>query len=124
MRFVVTQIDQESHQPQGLFGAAYKVLNRDDLSVDEEQQLRILVNWFEKNLPVPRNPEITERAVFWYLASSRACIRRMWELTNLLRSHDYGVQVLKCRQLGNIVYRDRHQVAAYASERDDRVTIK
>jgi hypothetical protein len=117
LRFVITQIDEDSHKPQGLFQAAYDLLESGDLSVDERGQLREVLIWFNKHLPSPRRM-VASRAIFWFKSSADECINRVWELAHLLRYHGYLVDVQKCRELGNIIYEDSFQVAAYPSKRD------
>jgi hypothetical protein len=117
MRFVVTQIDDVSHRPQGLFVAADGLLESGDLSPDEREQLREIIIWFNKNLPSPRNMAAS-RAIFWFKSSAHECVSRIWDLANWLRAYGYLVEVQKRRQLGNIIYEDKYQVAAYPSNRD------
>jgi hypothetical protein len=118
LRFVITQIDDVSHQPQGLFVAAYELLDSGDLPHDERNQLREVLIWFNKNLPSPRHM-VASRAIFWFKSSATECIRQMWELVHLLRHHGYLVEMEKCRELKNIIYEDDFQVASYPSK-DDR----
>ena len=117
LRFVITQIDEDSHKPQGLFVAAHELLDSGELPSAERHHLREVLIWFNKNLPSPRY-EFASRRIFWFKSSAHDCIKRMWELTHLLRYHGYLVEVEKCRELGNIVYEDNYQVAAYPSEND------
>lgn len=117
LRFVITQIDDVSHKPQGLFQAAYELLESGDLSASERDLLREVIIWFNKNLPSPRGM-VASREIFWFKSSADECISRMWELTHLLRHHGYLVEVEKCRGLGNIIYDDKFQVAAYPSKHD------
>jgi hypothetical protein len=42
-------------------------------------------------------------------------------LVHVLREHGYHVEVHKCRRLGNIVWEDDFQVAAFPSKSDDNV---
>lgn len=119
IRFVITRIDDVSHKPQGLFVAAYDLLDSVDLSLDEHNQLREVLIWFSKNLPSPRW-EYANRAIFWFKSSAEECVKRMWELANLLGIHGYHVELQKWRELGNIVYEDDFQVAAYPSVYDQK----
>jgi len=63
-------------------------------------------------------------AVFWYKTSATECITRMWKLTNILRSHDYAIELQTCKRLGNMMYQDEYQVAAYPSNGDRRIITK
>lgn len=124
LRFTITQTNQESHQPQGLFLTAYALLKAEDLNEGEQEQLRECLNWFKENLPIPRRPEIQDRAIFWYRDSAKECIGRMWELANILRSHGYDIQLQTCKRLGNVVYNDEYQIAAYPHWRDATIITR
>lgn len=117
LRFVITQIDDVSHQPRGLFQPAYDLLETGDLSQDERIQLREVLIWFDKHLPSPRGM-VASRAIFWFKPGADGCVSRVWELAHLLRYHGYLVDVQKCRGLGNVIYEDEFQVAAYPSKLD------
>jgi hypothetical protein len=117
LRFVITQLDDVSHKPQGLFVAADNLMESGSLSQEERLQLRDVIIWFNKNLPSP-SFESASRRIFWFKSSAEDCVKRMWELTHLLRYHGDMVDVEKCRALGNVVYEDIFQVAAYPSEND------
>jgi hypothetical protein len=64
MRFVVTQIDEDSHQPQGVFAAAYDLLESDNLNSDVEKHLREVLFWFEENLHSPKDYFDADSALF------------------------------------------------------------
>jgi len=124
LRFVVTQIDEDSHQPKGLFITAYELLDSGDLSPEERTRLDDILIWFDKNLPSPhvansRN-RVARRAIFWFKSEAEDCISRIWEMAHLLEYHGYLVEMQKCRKLGNIIYEDRFQVAAFPSK-DDKI---
>jgi hypothetical protein len=119
IRLVITLIDDVSHKPQGLFVAAHDLLDSSILSLDERNQIQEALIWFNKNLPSPRW-QYANRAIFWFKSSAEESVRRMWELANLLRVHGYHIELQKCRELGNIVYEDEYQVAAYPSMNDKR----
>jgi hypothetical protein len=119
LRFVITQIDDVSHKPQGLFVAAQDIIDSGVLPPDERDQLREIVIWFNKNLPSPRRM-VASRAIFCFKSGADECIKRMWELAEALRYHGYLIEVEKCRELANILYEDSYQVAAYPSKGDRR----
>ncbi len=124
MRFAIPEINQESHQPQGLFQTAYALLEAGDLNEGEQEELQVLMDWFEKYLPIPRHPYVNGRAIFWYRSSAQECIKRMWELANILRSHGYAIELQTCQRFGNVMYSDCYQVAVYPHERDAEIITK
>jgi hypothetical protein len=91
---------------------------------EEWCQIREILVWFNKNLPTPPERFATDRAVFWFKAGSKESISHVWELVHALRMHGYLVEVHKCRRLANIAYEDKHQVAAYPSKLDSRITVQ
>lgn len=124
LRFTITQIDEDSRKPQGVFSAAYTLLDSGDLNSDEWKQLRGLMDWFGENLPSPPDTFYASRAIFWFRSDANENISRIWELVQLLRAHGHHIEVHKCRRLANVTYEDQFQVAAYPSSKDDRVTIQ
>ncbi len=123
MRFVITQIGEDSRQPQGVFTAAYALLGSGELASEEWKQLREVMIWFNKNLPTPHDSFDRKRAIFWFKSSAEECIKQMWEMVHLLRLHGYHVEVQKCRELGNVAWEDNFQVAAYPSVQDGKVMV-
>ena len=124
LRFATTQIDEDSRKPRGVFAAAYALLDSCSLEVDESKRLRELLGWFDQNLPEPPEYFYASRAIFWFKSSAHESVSRIWELVHFLRQHGYHVQTYKCSHLGNVSYEDEFQVAAYASDRDARVTVQ
>ena len=53
LRFVVTQPDEDTGLPRGLFGIAYELKKGCQLSKYEYEILVDLLYWFEKNLNIP-----------------------------------------------------------------------
>ena len=124
LRFSVTQIDEDSNRPQGVFVAACSLLDSGDLDPVEWKRLRELLDWFNENLPYPPDNFYASRAIFWFKSNAHENISRIWGLLHLLRAHGHHIEVYKCRRLANISYEDELQVAAYPSERDSRITVQ
>ena len=124
LRFVITQIDDHSHQPQGLFRASDVLLKSAELEADEKKRLQEILIWFNKNLPAPNKPYITGNVTFWFKTAAQEHIRRMWELVHVLRAHGYLVEVHKCDYLYDLVYQDEYQVAARFSRANGKRTTK
>lgn len=122
LRFVTTEIDEDSHLPKGVIIAAYSLLDSGDLNLQEWERLRVLMDWFEKNLPSPPDNFYAGRAIFWFRSEAKENIDRLWEVIAMLRENGCHIEVLKCRSLKNICFSDRFQVAAYPSELDGRIT--
>jgi len=121
---MITQIDEDSRRPQGVFVASYSLLDSGKLDAAEWKRLRELLDWFNDNLPHPPETFYTSRAIFWFKSSAHENIDKVWELIHLLREHNHHIEVHKCRRLGNISYQDEFQVAAYPSDKDGRITVQ
>ena len=124
LRFAITQVDEDSHKPQGVFVAAHSLLDSGDLDQNEWKQIRELLDWFNEKLPHPPKKFYAGRAVFWFKSTAHDNISRVWQLVDLLRFHGYHIRVYKCRRLANVSYEDEFQVAAYPSDNDGRVTVQ
>lgn len=126
LRFVTTRVDEDSRRPEGLFTAAYELRDSQTLDPDERKRMDEILIWFNQHLPAPPKKFSAGRAIFWFKSTggkAQECIEQMWDLVHLIREHDYHVEVLKCRTLGNICYEDDFQVAAYPSPQDSRVAV-
>lgn len=123
LRFTTTIIDEDSHRAEGVFVAAYALLDSGLLEAGEWSRLRELLDWFNKYLPHPPEKFAANRAIFWFRSDALSCIEKVWELVHILRANDYHVVVSKCRRLANIAYRDQLQVAAYPSDHDGKITM-
>lgn len=123
LRFTTTAIDEGSHKPRGLFTEAHLLLNSGELSPDEWQIMRGLLDWFNEHLPHPPKAFNSARAIFWFRDDAQECIRKVWEVAFLLREHDRNVIVHRCEKLANVKYSDHLQVAAFPSKGDTRVFL-
>jgi len=121
LRFTTTAIDEDSHKPRGLFSEAYLLLNSGALNAEDWKHLRGILDWFNANLPNPPKSFTASRAIFWFRSDAHENINKIWEMVNLLRTHDCHVVVHKCRRLANVSYSDKFQVAAFPSALDDRI---
>ena len=116
IRFVISRQNEDSRQFEGIFKAAYRLLDGATLDSAEWQLLRADVDWFVKNLPVPKHRP-HPRAIFWFRSEATECTRRAWEMVQLLRLHGENVEMIKSRSPGRIVYFDGMQAAAIPSRR-------
>jgi hypothetical protein len=111
IRLVTPDRDEDSRQPRGLFSAAYELLHSGELEADDWRRLRDDVDWFVANLPAPKKAP-HKRAIFWFRSSADECVRRAWEMVQLLRLHGHQIEMVKCSDPGRIVFHDDFQVAA------------
>jgi hypothetical protein len=120
LRMTITGRDADSHQPQGIFHAAWNLLDSGDLTDAEAEDLRSLLKWFDTYMPCPTESQcraLSHRAVFWFRPTAQEFIGRAWEIVQLLRLHGYLVEVHKTRDPGRVLYHDPYQVAAIFQRR-------
>src|SRR5215468_4129164 len=79
IRFVTARVHKDSHRQEGVFAAAYALLDSGSLDQEELRRIREILIWFNKNLPTPAERFSADRAVLWFKASSKE-ISQVWEL--------------------------------------------
>ena len=124
LRFTITQMDEVSGKPQGVFSAAYALLDSCELDPEDSKRLREVLDWFDEHLPSPPEEFYASRAIFWFKSDAHESIDRIWELVQLLRLHGHHIEVYKSRYLANVTYEDEYQIAAYPSENDVKITVQ
>lgn len=114
IRFATLATDADSGHAGGVLVAAHMLRDDGDLSVQEHEELRAALAWFNDHLPVPAaltDPE-NRRAISWFKPAADEAIRRMWQLKTLLDLHGHHVDVLRTSDPGTVVYQDTWQVIA------------
>jgi hypothetical protein len=118
IRFVVNKLDSVSLVEQGLIHAADDLRWRGRLADEEQELVRELLRWFNRNLPVPhrfarsRRPNARSRAISWFKPTAGACLDRMQALAAVLHGHGCAVERLTTDRPGYVVYEDDYQVVA------------
>jgi hypothetical protein len=118
VRFVTSRTDEDSGVSQGLFQAAYRLRDAQELAEHEGIWFDEVVGWFEKHLPSPdpwqlgRSGCARRRVVFWFRATAAEHVRRMQHLVVMLRHHGIASRMLRSRAPGRVLYQDEHQVGA------------
>ena len=120
LRFVTTELDDESHQELGVFHAAGKLRDAGSLSQEEKAFLQEVRDWFNKNLEKPtrftsaKPPYYRKRknGISWFKDTAREHIGKMRETVALLEHHDVPVRVIKTTRPGYVVYEDEFQIVA------------
>jgi hypothetical protein len=118
LRFVVSARHSISDEPKGVFSAGWQLDDGGALTPWESAWWRDTMRWFGRTLPQPESatrssrPNAPNRAIFWFKASAREHIARMYEIMTLLTEHGVAVEVLQTERPGYVVYEDEFQVAA------------
>jgi hypothetical protein len=74
-RLAVAERDPCSGQLSGVFVAAYRLREE---GVDVSSELDDVLDWFERNLRVPR--PMTDAAICWFRGVASPCTQRVWQL--------------------------------------------
>jgi hypothetical protein len=110
IRLATQSIDDQSHEPQGVFAAAYELRRDHTLARRHREALNDLLTWFGENLTAPKT--IYALAIFWFRSDAHPCIENIWRLIDVLRANDIAVTMMHTDKPGTIVYEDALQVAA------------
>jgi hypothetical protein len=119
IRFVTAQIDSASGRRQGLFQAAKALRETGALNGPDHKHLEYLRSWFNERLEKPTRLAVSSRshrkaqAISWFKDTATEHIAKMRELKEVLERYGIGVQVIKAKRLGYVLYEDEFQVAAY-----------
>lgn len=120
VRFVTTELDEESHKELGVFHAAGKLRDRGLLWQAEEALFQEIRDWFNINLEKPKRftcakpPYYRRRqnGISWFKDSAGEHIGKMREMVALLKHHDVPVQMIKTTRPGYVVHEDEFQIVA------------
>ena len=118
IRFVVNEICKDSQKRTGVFDVIYRLIDENKLLIEEEQRMKVILEWFSKNLQKPdsfsrssRNNPV-DKAISWFKDSANEHILKIREIISVLETHGIHVEMIKTERPGYIVYEDEFQVAA------------
>jgi hypothetical protein len=112
LRLVITELDVDSLRPQGIFTPSYTLFRSGSLPFEQHEQLKRVLHWFERNLPVPDRSQLDPKAIFWFKAGAPDLLNRIWPMARLLEHRGYHVEFVKTRKPGYVIYEDDLQLAA------------
>ena len=120
VRFVVSDIDENSGRETGVFHAIYNLRDQGELHPYEEPEVERIRKWFNQNLKTPdrftsaKPPYYRKqkRAISWFKDSALEHIARMREFVLIPQNHGICVEMLKSDRVGYVVYEDDHQIVA------------
>src|SRR6266850_161011 len=99
LRFVTWNVHPESRRPEGVFQAAYRLMDSEDLDFPVWEALSDEVAWFEKRLPVPpRHRFAGGAAISWFKRDAGECVRRLWGVVAALQDHGVPVEMVRTRR--------------------------
>jgi hypothetical protein len=112
VRFVVGH-DHEHHWAlTGIVTEARLLRDRGDLDPYQADCLEETYEWLNTNLPCPpfENSGWSKAAVAWFKDGAGEPIRKLWEITSLLKEHGIPVRLLRSKNPGKVIYEDPFQV--------------
>ena len=118
LRFVIPGKDEDSGKRQGLIQTAVAPRELGRLTLHEQDQVKGILDWFNKNLEVPRRLSKSRKqdakavAISWFRDTAITHIAKMRELASLLEAHGIKTEMIRTERPGYIVYEDEHQVTA------------
>jgi hypothetical protein len=120
LRFVTSEVHEESHEALGVFQAAFRLRNNGALSEQEEAAFEEIREWFSRNLKRParftsaKPPFYRKRqnGISWFKDSAQEHISKIREMAALLERHDVAVRMIKSIRPRYIVYEDDFQIVA------------
>jgi hypothetical protein len=114
VRFVIDHKDEDSHVEQGIFQAAARALEWQDITGSDADELNEIRAWFSKNLlkPTSFGRGTLSLGICWFKDEASEHISRIWEMIRILERHGIHVKKIKTDKPGYVVYEDDYQLVA------------
>ena len=112
IRFVVGH-DREHHRSlTGIVTEARLLRDGGALDQHEVQRLEEVYEWLNANLPCPpfSTSGWSREAVTWFKDDAGEPIRKLWEITSILKEHGVPVRLLRSTNPGKLLFEDPFQV--------------
>jgi hypothetical protein len=114
IRFVIGRKDEDSHVEQGIFQAAARALEWQDITGSDAEELNELRAWFSENLERPTSfgRDKLRLGICWFKTQSTEHISRIWEMVQILERHGIYVRKIRTDRPGYVIYEDEWQLVA------------
>lgn len=114
VRFVVGRKDEDSHVEQGIFQAAERALEWQNITGPDADELNELRVWFSKNLEKPTSfgHGKLRSGICWFKTGANEHIARMWEMVRILERNGVYVKKIRTDKPGYLIYEDEWQIVA------------
>jgi len=117
IRFVSSEVDEDSHVSAGLFMATFELMDHPVLPYEDYWALRTQMDWFNEYLKAPTHYRLrgawrAARAICWFKSSAHEHLSRAWEVVAILERNDVFIRMIKAQRTGYILYEDEAQVFA------------
>jgi hypothetical protein len=114
VRFVVHHKDEDSHVEQGIFQAAARALEWQNIKGADADELNELRAWFSDNLEKPNSfgRGKLRLGICWFKTASAEHISRIYEMVQVLERNGICIKKIKTDKPGYVVYEDEWQLVA------------
>jgi hypothetical protein len=118
VRFVTSVIDQDSGKRCGVFQAVADLVEANELSEHELDELQSIRTWFNQHLDSPdrfsrsQKRNAASKAISWYKSSANEYISRMHAMCRILNEHGIRTEMITSARPGYVVFEDDRQIAA------------
>ena len=114
VRFVIGRKGEDSHVEQGIFQAAARALEWQNITGSDADELNELRAWFSKNLEKPTSfgRDKLRLGICWFKAESTEHISRIWEMVRILERNGIYVKKIRTDKPGYVIYEDGWQLVA------------
>lgn len=118
IRFVVSEISEESGHRLGIFHAARYLKDGGEFTRQEFEVADGIMGWFACNLESPldflnrQRSAGSEYYISWFKPEAKEHIMKARVLADVLESKDIIVEQIKTKNPGKIVYEDEYQIYA------------
>jgi hypothetical protein len=112
IRFVVGHERDHHRSLTGIITEARLLRDEGALEPHEVIRLEEVYEWLNANLPCPpfETAGWSRDAVTWFKDDAGESIRKLWDITSILREHGVPVRLLRSPNPGKVLYEDRFQV--------------
>jgi hypothetical protein len=114
VRFVTGLKDEDSHAERGIFHAAERALEWQDVTGSDANELRELQTWFSGNLKKPTSfgRDTLRLGICWFKTESTEHISRIWAMVHILERNGIYVKKIRTDRPGYVIYEDEWQLVA------------
>ena len=120
IRFVVSEIHEDSQCELGIFHAIGYLHDEGKLYPYEAEQYGQMRKWFSKNLKEPSRFTTSKppyqrkkkKAISWFKDTALEHLEKIRSLVRILEGHGVSVQMLTTDRVGYVVYEDEFQIVA------------
>jgi hypothetical protein len=114
VRFVIGRKDEDSQVEQGIFQAAARALEWQDITGSDADELNELRAWFSENLQRPTSfgRDKLRLGICWFKTGSAEHISRIWEMVHILERNGIYVKKIRTDKPGYVIYEDEWQLVA------------